>query len=154
MEERRMDQEFHIDVDEVRHNLERSEVIALFFPYFRKTLLLDTRCSRVDPPMARVVPMVRSAEERVAELCRLRPRFDRPGSITLIPWPRYVASIKGLGVWQLIVDRLTAAGDPNSEVVLERCYRELLREERAESVRAVRGEGYETVWERDALTGS
>jgi hypothetical protein len=144
-----MDQEPHIDVDEVRRNLERSEVIALFFPHFRKTLLLDIRTSDVDPPMARVVPMVRSAEERVAEVCRLRPRFARPGSITLIPWPRYVASIKRLGVWQLVVDRLTGAGATGAEVVLERCYRELLREERAEYIRAVTGEGYQTLWQAE-----
>jgi hypothetical protein len=146
-----VDQESQIDVDEVRRNLDRSEVVALFFPQFQKTLLLDTRSSAADAPMACVVPMVRSAEERITELRRLRPRFDRPASITLIPWSRYVSSIKRLGVWQLVVERMTAAGDENAEVVLERCYRELLREERAEQHRAVVGEGYQTLWERTAL---
>lgn len=143
-----MDQEFHIDVDEVRLNLNRSEVVALFFPTFHKTLLLDLRSNGSDPPMATVVPMVRSADERVAELQRLRPRFGRPKSISLIPWPRYVSSVKRLGVWQLVVDRLASAGASAAEVTLERCYRELLREERAESARAVTGDGYQTLWSR------
>jgi hypothetical protein len=127
-----MDQEFHIDVEEVRLNLSRSEVVALFFPTFHKTLLLDLRSNATDQPMAVVVPMVRSADERVAELARLRPRFGRPRSLSLIPWPRYVTSVKRLGVWQLVIDRLTEAGATNAEVMLERCYRELLRAERAE----------------------
>jgi hypothetical protein len=147
-----MDQEHHIDVDEVRRNLERSEVIALFFPQFHKTLLLDTRSSANEPPLACVVPMVRSAEERVAELRRMRPQFGRPSSLTLIPWSRYVPSIKRLGVWQLFIDRLAAAGDENAELVLERCYRELLREERAEYLRAILGDGYQTLWERSPKT--
>lgn len=143
-----MDQEFHIDVDEVRLTLDRAEVISLFFPYFRKTLLLDTRRSRVDPPMVRVVPMVASSKERVESLRRLRPRFERPESIALISWPRFVASVKTLGVWQMIVERLTRAGGPQCEVALERCYRELVRQERAEFRRAVTGEGYQTLWQR------
>ncbi|MBI2761002.1 MAG: hypothetical protein HYX51_06210 [Chloroflexi bacterium] len=143
-----MDQDFHLDVDEVRRSIDAAEVIALYFPYFRKTLLLDTRSTRVDPPMARVVDMVRSAEERLETLRRLRPRFARPKAIILVPWPRFVSSVKQSGVWQIVVERLVSAGDPDAEVALERCYRELLREERAELRRAVTGDGYQTMWER------
>ena len=143
-----MDQEFHVDVDEVRRTLDRAEVITLFFPYFRKTLLLDTRHSQADPPLVRVVPMVASGEERLKSVQRMRPRFGRPESLALIAWPRYVSSVKELGVWQLIVERLVTAGGPACEVALERCYRELLREERAEFRRAVTGEGYRALWQR------
>lgn len=144
-----MDQEFHIDVDEVRRTLDRAEVVALYFPYFRKTLLLDRRHSPADPPLARVVPMVNSAQERLESLRRLRPRFGRPESLALIPWPRSVASAKRLGVWQMVVERFVAAGGQQCEVVLERCYRQLLREERLEFRRAVAGEGYQTLWQRE-----
>src|SRR4051812_28678607 len=96
----RMDQDFHLDLDDVRRNIEAAEVVSLYFPYFRKTLLIDSRCSRVDPPMARVVDMVRSADERLEALRRLRPRFGRPKAITLIPWPRFVVSAKESGMWQ------------------------------------------------------
>lgn len=147
-----MDQGFHIDVDEVRRALDRADVIALFFPFMRKTLLLDTRRSRVDPPMVRVVGMVNSAEERIRSLQRLRPRFDRPEAIALIPWPGYVASIKSLRVWDLIVERLAAAGGQQCEVQLERCYRELVRLERAEFRRAILGKGYRTLWQRPAAS--
>lgn len=143
-----MDQEFHVDVEEVRRSVEAAEVISLYFPYFRKTLLIDSRVSDVDPPMVRVVEMVRSADERLKELRRLRPRFGRPKAITLIPWPRFVTSVKTQGVWQILLDRLTASGGPALGTALERCYRELLREERAELRRAITGEGYRALWER------
>lgn len=143
-----MDQDTHLDLDEVRRAIEGADVIGLYFPYFRKTLLLDARSSDVDGPMVRVVPMVRSAAERLETLRRLRPRFGRPRGVTLIPWPRFVASTKQLGVWQLMLERLAGAGEANAEVVLERCYRELMREEQAEFRRAVTGDGYHTLWER------
>lgn len=141
-----LEQEFHVDLDELRRNVDRAEVISLFFPYLRRTLLLDMRCTSVDPPLAQVVPMVASSEERVESLRRLRPRFDRPERMILIPWPRYVASVKALGVWQVMTERLTGAGGSACEVSMERCYRELLREERAEFRRAITGEGYRTLW--------
>jgi hypothetical protein len=143
-----MEQEYPVDLDELRRTIDRADVIALFFPYFHKTLLLDTRATRVDPPMARVVPMVRTAQERMEELRRLRPRFDRPRALALIGWPRSVASVKALGVWAALVERFAAAGSDGCEATLERCYRALVREERAELRRAVRGEGYRTVWHR------
>ena len=146
-----MDGDMQIDVDEIRRNVNEYEVISLFFPYFRKTLLLDTRCSDADEPMVRVVPMVATPQERLESLERLRPRFGRPESMVLIPWPRFVASIKTLGIWQSVVDRLTVAGGPRFEVLLERCYRELLREERAELGRAITGEGYRALWQRSKV---
>ena len=148
-----MEQEYHVDVDEVRRTLDRADVVTLYFPYFRKTLLVDTRTSDVDPPRARVVEMVGSAGERVASLRRLRPRFDRPEALALIPWPRSVRSVKQLGVWQLLIDRMDAAGARGSDLMLERCYRELVREERAEYRRAVVGDGYRTVWQAGSPGG-
>ncbi len=145
-----MDQEFQVDFDEVRRTLDRAEVITLFFPYFRKSLLLDTRRSPADTPLMRVVPMVSSGEERMRSVQQMRPRLGRPESLALIPWPRYVASVKELGVWQLIVDRMIDVGGSPTEVTLERCYRELLREERNEFRRAVTGEGYRSLWQRHA----
>lgn len=143
-----MEQSFSYDLDEVRQHFEAAEVIALYFPLLRRTLLVDTRASALDPPLATVVPMVRSVEERVEAVRRLRPRFGRPEAIALLAWPRHVAGVKAAGIWQLLTDRLTAAGEDSAELVLERCYRHLLSAERAEFQRAIRGEGYRTLWQR------
>ncbi len=143
-----MEQDFSIDLDDVREELEAADVIALYFPLLRRTLLVDTRSSALDPPLARVVPMARSVEERVEAVRRLRPRFGHPEALALLAWPRRVAGTKAAGLWQLLADRLAAAGEAQAELVLERCYRELLSAERAEFQRAVRGEGYRTLWQR------
>ncbi|MER3419151.1 MAG: hypothetical protein C4290_00890 [Chloroflexota bacterium] len=143
-----MEQDFSLDLDDVRQNFEAADVIALYFPLLRCTLLVDTRSSVLDPPMAKVVPMVRSVKERVEAMHRLRPRFGPPEAIALLAWPRYVAGVKAAGVWQLLSDRLLAAGADNAELMLERCYRYLLGAERAEFQRAIRGEGYRTLWQR------
>lgn len=142
-----MDQEFHVDVDEVRRRVGQADVIGLYFPYFGKTLLLDTRRSAFDEPLVRVVPMVASAQERLDAIARIRPRLGRPESLLLIPWPRFVASTKASGIWQILVERLCMA-DARAEVGMERCYRELLHEERAELRRAVLGQGYRSLWTR------
>lgn len=66
----------------------------------------------------------------------------------MIPWPRFVSSAKALGLWQAIVDRMSGTGWRQAEASLERCYRELLAEERAELQRACTGDGYRTIWEQ------
>src|SRR5688572_4312763 len=62
--EEAMDREFRIDLDEVRQSVGRAEVITVHFPYFHETLLLDTRKSMSEPPMARIRPSVNSVDER------------------------------------------------------------------------------------------
>ncbi|MFN8557556.1 MAG: hypothetical protein U0531_09490 [Dehalococcoidia bacterium] len=85
-------------------------------------MLLDMRCTSVDPPLAQVVPMVASSEERVESLRRLRPRFDWPERMILIPWPRYVASVKALGVWQVMHRTPHRRRADRREVSMERCW--------------------------------
>ena len=133
-------------MSEVNRNIDVAEVIALYFPLLRKTLLMDMRMNDIDGPMIRVVPMANTPEERFQSLLKMRPRFGRPESITIIPWPKYVTTLAELGIWDHIVRRYADTG--HAEVVreCERCYAELAKLEREEVVRAIRGENYETIW--------
>jgi len=124
-----MDQEFRIDLGEVRQRVGRAEVVTVHFPYFRETLLLDTRKSTSEPPMARIRPSVDSVDERVKDLRNLRPRFGRPESIAYIPWPKYVTSLRESGVWDVIVDRMVMAGGAGLEAEMDRLFRRLRRDE-------------------------
>ena len=142
-----MDSDYRIDVSEAKHSIEMGEVISLYFPLLRKTLLMDTRSSGVDGPMIKVVPMASSPEERFRELVRLRPRFSKPESITIIPWPKYVQSLVTLGVWDHIVRRLLEIGPAEIVRRCEECLEELQKAEREEIRRAITGEGYETLWD-------
>jgi hypothetical protein len=66
-------------------------------------------------------------------------------------WPRHVALLQTSGVWQRVVDRLEALGHAGTADQCEAVYQELLAEERAQVVAAIRGEsGYQSLWERRA----
>jgi hypothetical protein len=130
----------------VNRNIDVADVIALYFPLLRKTLLMDTRSNKVDGPMIRVVPMANTPEERFQSLQKMRPRFGRPDSITIIPWPKYVSTLVELSIWDHIVRRYADTGYPEVVRECERCYAELSRLEGDEVLRAIRGENYETIW--------
>jgi hypothetical protein len=148
-----MDSDYRIDVSEVNRNIDVADVIALYFPLLRKTLLMDLRTSDVDGPMIKVVPMANTPEERFQSLLKMRPRFGKPDSITIIPWPKYVvSSLTDLGIWDHIVRRYAEAGSPDMVRECERCYRELMKLEREELRRAITGENYETIWGKRGMS--
>lgn len=143
-----MDSDYTLDLDEVRRHLRDTQVIGVFFPFLRRTLLLDTRTSSVDGPAVMLTPMVRNMDERVRSLQKLRPRFPKPESMALIAWPRMVGAIARLGVWALIEDRMVELG---GEPLRSRCREaldDLLRVENKQVRNAITGDGYQTLWER------
>ena len=141
-----LDSDYRIDVSEVTRNIDAAEVVALYFPLVRKTLLMDMRTNDIDGAMIRVVPMANTPEERFQSLLKMRPRFRKPDSITIIPWPKYVPSLVDLGVWDHIVRRFADTGSPEIVRECDRCYAELAKLEREEVRRAITGENYETMW--------
>ena len=142
-----MEEDFTVDIDEVFDSIEQAEVMSLFFPTFRKALVIDSRTSDEDGPMARVMPMVASPQERLRSIQRLRPGFPKPNNLVVIPWPRYIDSLVNLGVWERIVNRL--AGSAQAEVIehgLGAVLDELRRLEKAGLAAVVLGENYQTIW--------
>ena len=142
-----MDSDFRIDISEVLRAIDTGEIMALYFPLLRKTLLMDTRTTPVDSPMIKVVPMASSPEERFRELVRMRPRLPKPESINIIPWPKYVDSLVRLEVWDRIVRRYLEIGPPEVVRRCEECLQELRDVEREEIRRAITGDNYETLWD-------
>ncbi len=142
-----MDSDFHIDIGEIKRSIDAGDLVALYFPLLRKTLLMDARSNNLDGPMIKVVPMASSPEERFRELLRMRPRFPKPESITLIPWPKYIASLVRLEVWDCIVRRFLEIGPPEIVRQCDDCLQELYRVEQEELRRAITGENYETLWD-------
>ena len=142
-----MDSDFRIDIGEVQRAIDVGEITALYFPLLRKTLLMDTRTTGVDGPMIKVVPMASSPEERFRDLVRMRPRLPKPESINIVPWPKYVASLVRLQVWDHIVRRFLEIGPPEIVRQCDDCLQELYRVEQEEIRRAITGENYETLWD-------
>ena len=141
-----MDDDFVLDLDEVKKNIDAAEIMSVFFPTFRKAVVIDTRSNTTDGPMIRLMPMAASPQERLRSIRRLRPGFPRVHSITLIPWPRYVDSIVSLGIWERIVQRFSSAGQTEAVQRCEGILSELRRLEKEEFAAVVRGENYHTIW--------
>lgn len=146
-----MDSDYRIDFNEVFRAIDHGEIIALFFPLLRKTLLMDTRTTALDEPMIKVVPMAASAEERYRELVKMRPRLPKPESVNIVPWPKFVASLERTGVWDRIVRRYLDIGTPESVKQCESSLEELRDFEREEIHNAITGQNYETLWDVDGV---
>lgn len=142
---------FEIDIDAVNRNVDEAEVISIYFPRLRKTLLLDTRTTDEVGPLMVVVDMVDNASERFLSLRKLRPQLPRPQSITLIPWVLRVDSLRQTGVWERLIGRLSPCGDESCLEAAEQCIDELQALERLEVVRALTGEQHRTLWGRQGV---
>jgi hypothetical protein len=143
-----LDGGYDIEMGDVTQNIDEAEVVSLYFPLFRKTLLVDTRTGPASGPLVCVVDMVNTSQERMRALRRMRPQFARPDSITMIPWLRRVESLRDLGVWEHLERRLTASGGPGALREASACLDELVAYQRREFRRAITGEQYQTLWGR------
>ena len=146
-----MDGDFRLDLAEIMRNVETAEVVCIYLPMLRKTVIIDTRHDIEDEPLIKIVPMANSIEERFRTIKRLRPRFPRPESITVIPWPKYVDSLTRLGIWQQLVQRFVGTGQKNAVKACQETLEELRRLERQELLAVVCGsDQYHSLWERSA----
>ena len=143
-----MEGDFSLDLDEALKNIEIAEVISVYFPMLRKSLLDDIRTSFEETPIIRIVPMALSVEERSRSLKKMRPSLDRPQSITVLPWPKYINSLVDLGIWDMILNRLVDSGDSKllkrSKLILEELYDLELKE----LATVISGDSYHTIWSR------
>ena len=142
-----MEGDFIPEIEEVLGHVGSADVMSLFFPSFRKALVVDMRVSEDAGPFVGVLPMVGSPRERIQIIHRLRPGFPRLRDLTIIPWPRYVDSLVTLGVWDRIVTRYRGSNSvPDGHGELQGVLDELKRLEKEELTAAVRGGDYHTIW--------
>ncbi|MCH2315099.1 MAG: hypothetical protein MK524_01650 [SAR202 cluster bacterium] len=141
-----MEGNFLFEIDEVLRNVQEAEVMSIFFPSFRRALIIDMRSNADDGPMVRLMPMASSPQDRVRSIRKLRPGFPRLQNLTLIPWQRYVDSLVNLGVWEKIVKRIEESGDAKAIQACDAALTELRRLERQELVAAISGDNYQTIW--------
>jgi hypothetical protein len=143
-----MDGDFRIDLDEVLKNIDSADVISIYFPILRKTILIDTRFTEEDPPMIRIVPMATTPEERHRVLRRLRPHFPKPKAITVVPWPKYVESLVRLGIWRKVLERFVYSGHKEAVQECNQVLEEMYELEMEELSAVITGENYHTMWAR------
>ncbi len=141
-----MDNAYYLDRDAILRTIRESDVVAFRFVTVPLRLLVDNRFTESEAPMVKLVPKVDSAEERFKSLKILRPRFKLPRKISAIWWPRYIQSLHDTGIWTSMVDRLIENGFPAMGEECGKLFDELRRMERLETVNAIGGEGYRTLW--------
>ena len=146
-----MENDFGLDLQEILKVIDTAEVLVVRFVIIERRLLVDARHNQDEGPLIKLVPRASSIEERFRHLKQVRPRFPLPERIMSFMWPRHIALLEASGVWQRIVDRLGAPGHAGIAEECAAAYRELLTEERAQVMAAIRGDsGYQSLWERRA----
>ena len=141
-----MDNAYYLDRDAILRTIRESDVVAFRFVTVPLRLLVDNRFTESEAPMVKLVPKVDSAEERFKSLKMLRPRFKLPRKISAIWWPRYIQSLEDTGIWPAMVDRIVEAGFPAMADACGAMFEDLRQMERLETVNAIGGEGYRTLW--------
>ena len=143
-----MDSDFSVDIGEIFKSLDTADVVSLYFPLLRKTLLLDRRRDSLDGPMVKVVPMAESIEDRFKSLKKMRPGLPVPQTIAVIPWPKYVASLRRLGVWEHVLEGFRKDGQFQALEACGHALDELIALEKAELTQALAASGrYRSLWE-------
>lgn len=144
-----MSDEFGVDLDEVFKVIDAADVLVVRFHLIEKRLLVDFRTRAGVRPLIAIVPRAESVDDRFKSIKRLRPELPYPEKVMSFHWPRTMPVILVSGVWQHLVDRISALGDDETTEQCGRVMEELLRLERAEVAGAIRGaEHYQTLWER------
>lgn len=141
--------EFGMDLGEVMEVIDTAEVLVIRFAILDKRLLIDARHDEVDGPLVKLVPKTSSVEERFRSLREMRSRFPLPEKIVSFSWPRQVETFRLAGLWARIVDRLMASGHAGVKEQCEAVFGELVNEEKAEVMTAIRGgPSYQSLWQR------
>jgi hypothetical protein len=148
-----LDSGIDLDLDRVAQNIDEADVITIYFPLLGKTLIMDARCNDSAGPMISLVPIARDSIDRYRSFRLLRPQFDRPESISMIPWTNRVDSLARMGVWPRILARLETllGNDRDLQERADACLCELGQLEIREMLRAVSGDQYHTLWASTAI---
>ena len=144
-----MSDEFGVDLEEVFKVIDSAEVLVVRFHLVEKRLLVDFRTKAGVRPLILTVARAESVEDRFKSIKKLRPEFPYPEKVMSFHWPRSMGVILGSGVWQHLVDRISALGDDDTTEHCGRVMEELMDLERYEVAGAIRGaDHYQTLCEK------
>ena len=141
---------FYDDLNDVKANILEADVISIFFPNFKKSVLVDTRSTETDGPSIMLTPMARSPRERIKSMEKLRPGFPEVKNMILIPWLRYIFSLEESGIWELLVNRLEQSTLLNSNSAANTILNELKNLENIELLEVIKGNTYQTIWPKES----
>ena len=144
----KVDGHFSLDLNSVFNHIENADTFSIFFPKLRRALIVDMRRARQEAPLVRVMPMARSAADRLRSVKRIRPHLPRPTEIVAIPWTAYVNMLVSTGVWGKVTARIATAESSDANNAAKIALEELRQIERQELASLIKGDQYETIWAR------
>ena len=139
---------FQDDIEEIKNTLLEADVVSLFFPYFGKTVLIDIRSNETDGPALILTEMVRNPRERIRSMEQLRPGFNDPEKMVLIPWVRYLETLIDSGIWSIVINKLEEASFIDPKASADEILKKLRNLEHSELADAVNGSSYKTIWSK------
>ncbi|MEX2431503.1 MAG: hypothetical protein WD645_06245 [Dehalococcoidia bacterium] len=143
------DPEFDREMAEAIASAEAAEVVCVIFPMINQCLVYDSRFAPSDPPRVSVSPPLGSAERRLRHVNKARPHMKHARDLAVIPWTGSIGSMVDSEVWHLIVTRMAASGDDESDSKCVQALEDLRRWERRTLVQMINGQGpYHTIWAR------
>lgn len=135
------------NLEETLRALRESDVVVIGFGWFSERLLIDGRRNDSDGPYIRVVDPVRSPQDRIRQLRKLRPGFGEPESFVFFPWTGRVDGFVEAGLFERILERCD--GDQTAEDDARSALRKLFELDREDIRQAIAGgEKYHTLYER------
>lgn len=147
-----LDGHFSLNIEAVFRHIDKAETFSLALPTIKRALVVDLRTSGTsrgdNDPFIRVMPMARSASERLRTLRRLRPTLPRAAKILVVPWPSFVDGLVRAGIWERLEQRVAKTGSTVAVEALEMAFDELRSAEARELGALLRGEQYEVLWAR------
>lgn len=139
----------HFDLDETLRALREADVVVIGFGWLQERLLIDGRRNESEGPFIRVVEPVRSPQERLRELRKLRPGFDDPESFVFFPWSGRVESFVEASLFERVLER--CAGDDTAEADARSALLRLFQLDREDLRQAIAGgDKYHTLYERQS----
>ncbi len=134
-----------LNLTEVFEAIGKSDVLVLGFLHLAPRVLFDTRRAS-DRPLFRLVPPVRTPEERFGQLRKLRPGLADPERYVFIQWPLGLTSLVTTEVWDQVVDHCVHAAGDSAREDCDGIMKRLRQLDRKEDREAIRGDSYRTVW--------
>ena len=145
-----MDGQFSLNIDAVFRDIDKAETFSIALPTIKRALVIDLRLSTdrsgEQSPFVRVMPMARSAAERLRTLRRLRPSLPRAAEILVVPWPSFVDGLVRAGIWERLEQRVASTGSELGATALEKAFEDLRSAESRELGALLRGDQYAVVW--------
>ena len=143
----RMPSEEGFDLEETLRAIRDADVVVIGFGWLAERLLIDGRYSESDGPYIRVVEPVRSPQERILQLRKLRPGFGDPESFVFFPWAGRVDAFVEADLFERVLDRCN--GDERAMEDAREALKQLFELDREDIRQAIAGgEKYHTLYER------